>query len=235
MTTSTFVTNLATNYQSLLEAISKYEKRYQRNEHDVQLLAVSKTRSIDEIRAIATLGQKHFAENYVQEAVDKIAKITDIGLTWHFIGPIQKNKTRLIAKNFHWVQSVDREIIAIRLSDQRPENMPNLNVCLQINIDNESSKSGIRRDQAIALAKVVHELPNLTLRGLMVIPAATDDIQQQTAAFAKMASLLDELKQHNFDVDTLSMGMSNDFEAAIASSSTMIRIGTALFGPRHNP
>ena len=224
---------LASNYQALQEKISLYTQRYQRQPDDVLLIAVSKTRSIEEIRALAELGQVHFGESYVQESVDKIAKITDVPLVWHFIGPIQKNKTKLIAENFQWVHSIDREVIAKRLNDQRPERLPKLNVCIQINIDNEVSKSGIAPNEALALAKIVDKLPNLSLRGLMAIPSATQDEQLQTRAFKQMSLLFNELKQHNFDIDTLSMGMSNDFKAAIANGATMIRIGTALFGPRN--
>lgn len=229
MTTST----LANNYQATKEKISLLEQRYQRHTDEVCLIAVSKTRSVEEIRSIASLGQRHFGENYVQEALDKITQITDIPLIWHFIGPIQKNKTKLIAEHFDWVHSVDREVVATRLNDQRPKSLPKLNICLQINIDNEKSKSGIPTDELSALAKSIAELPNLTLRGLMAIPTATDDIAQQMSAFKKMNVLFSELKSHYNQVDTLSMGMSNDFETAIANGSTMIRIGTALFGPRN--
>ncbi len=229
MTTST----LATNLHTVQEKIALYAERYHRQLNDIQLIAVSKTRSVEEIRALAQLGQTHFGENYVQESVDKITTITDIPLTWHFIGPIQKNKTKLIAQHFHWVHSIDREVVAIRLNDQRPTELANLNVCLQINIDNESNKSGVLASEAFALANKVHTLPNLTLRGLMAIPSATKNTQKQTLAFKKMSSLLNELKQHYPDLDTLSMGMSNDFESAIANGSTMVRIGTALFGPRN--
>ena len=228
MTTST----LANNLSIVQDKIALIAKRHQRAVNEVALIAVSKTRSIEEIRALAQHGQIDFAENYVQESVDKITKITDIPLTWHFIGPIQKNKTKLIAEHFHWVHSIDREIIAQRLNDQRPNKLVNLNVCMQINIDNESTKSGISAEKAYSLAEFIHSLPRLTLRGLMAIPSATDDVKKQTSAFKKMSSLLNELKQTYPTLDTLSMGMSNDFESAIANGSTMVRIGTALFGPR---
>ena len=225
--------NLSNNLSAVRQQIADVSKQHQRSSDEVCLIAASKTRSTEEIRALAALGQFHFGENYVQEAVDKIAEITDIELVWHFIGPIQKNKTRLIAENFSWVHSIDRESVATRLSNQRPSTLPALNICLQINIDNEDSKSGISPTALLPLAESIQQLPNLKLRGLMAIPSASHDFDQQTAAFQKMADLLTELKQHDFDVDTLSMGMSNDYQAAIACGSTMVRIGTAIFGPRH--
>ncbi len=226
--------SIASNYETVRGKISIFEQRYARQVNDVCLIAVSKTRSVEEIRSLAALGQRHFGENYVQEAIDKIADITDIPLIWHFIGPIQKNKTKLIAQHFVWVHSVEREVIATRLNDQRPASLPKLNVCLQINIDNEASKSGITAQQAPALAAKVSAMPNLILRGLMAIPVATDDINQQLYSFKKMSALFSELQQQHEYMDTLSMGMSNDYEAAIANGATMIRIGTALFGPRRN-
>ncbi len=225
--------NLSNNLIAVRQQIADVSKRHQRNSDEICLIAVSKTRSVKEIRALAVHGQIHFGENYVQESIDKIAEITDIELVWHFIGPIQKNKTKLIAENFSWVHSIDRESVATRLSNQRPPNLPALNICLQINIDNEDSKSGISPTELLPLAKTIQQLPNLKLRGLMAIPSASHEFDQQTAAFQKMANLLAELKQNGFDVDTLSMGMSNDYEAAIACGSTMVRIGTAIFGPRH--
>ncbi|MFK7793943.1 MAG: YggS family pyridoxal phosphate-dependent enzyme [Gammaproteobacteria bacterium] len=227
------INNLSNNLITVRRQIDEVSKLHHRNSADVCLIAVSKTRSSDEIRTLAAQGQTHFGENYVQESVDKIAEITDIALVWHFIGPIQKNKTKLIAENFSWVHSIDRESVATRLNNQRPPDLPALNICLQINIDNEDSKSGIPSSALLPLAESIEQLPNLKLRGLMAIPNASNEFDQQSAAFQKMADLLAELKQHNFDVDTLSMGMSNDYEAAIANGSTMVRIGTAIFGPRH--
>lgn len=225
--------NLASNLNRVRNQISDSEVRYHRNEGDVCLIAVSKTRSTQEIIELAAQGQIHFGENYVQEAVDKITEITDIELIWHFIGPIQKNKTKLIAENFSWVHSIDRESVAIRLNNQRPTQLPALNVCLQINIDNEQSKSGISSEELLPLARSMQALPNLKLRGLMAIPSASEGFEQQSSSFQKMADLLNELKQHDLEVDTLSMGMSNDYQAAIACGSTMVRIGTAIFGPRN--
>ncbi len=229
MSTQDLTNNLAT----VRKKIADICKRHQRGRDEVCLIPVSKTRSVQEIRALAAQGQIHFGENYAQESVDKIAEITDIALIWHFIGPIQKNKTKLIAENFSWVHSIDRESVALRLNDQRPSTLPALNVCLQINIDDEDSKSGITPTELLPLAETIQELPNLKLRGLMAIPKATQEFEQQSAAFHKMATLLNQLKQHDMDVDTLSMGMSNDYEAAIACGSTMVRIGTAIFGPRN--
>ncbi len=225
--------NLASNLNRVRNQISDSEVRYHRNEGDVCLIAVSKTRSTQEIIELAAQGQIHFGENYVQEAVDKITEITDIELIWHFIGPIQKNKTKLIAENFSWVHSIDRESVAIRLNNQRPTQLQALNVCLQINIDNEQSKSGISSEELLPLARSMQALPNLKLRGLMAIPSASEGFEQQSSSFQKMADLLNELKQHDLEVDTLSMGMSNDYQAAIACGSTMVRIGTAIFGPRN--
>ena len=229
MTTVNLANNLATVRDQILQSC----QRHHRSSDDVCLIAVSKTRSEQEIRDVAREGQIHFGENYVQESVDKIAKITDIELVWHFIGPIQKNKTKLIAEHFSWVHSIDRESVAVRLNNQRPSNMPALNICLQINIDDENSKSGIAASKLIPLAESIQQLPNLKLRGLMAIPSASDNFDQQSASFQKMADLLVELKQHHLEADTLSMGMSNDYDAAIACGATMVRIGTAIFGPRH--
>ena len=181
--------NLAINLATVKQQISQLEQRYQRASGEVCLIAVSKTRSIEEIQTLAALGQIHFGENYVQEAVDKMTKITDDMLTWHFIGPIQKNKTKLIAENFSWVHSIDRESVAVRLNNQRPADLPALNICLQINIDQESTKSGISPTQLLALAKCIRELPRLKLRGLMAIPSSTDDFEQQSIAFTKMTEL----------------------------------------------
>ncbi|KDE40134.1 MAG: YggS family pyridoxal phosphate-dependent enzyme [Nitrincola lacisaponensis] len=198
----------------------------------VTLLAVSKTRSADEVREAFQLGLRCFGENYLQEALEKMADLTDLDIEWHFIGPIQSNKTRLIAQTFSWVHSVDRLKIAQRLSEQRPEHLPPLNVCLQVNIDDEQSKSGCSMTEALALAQQIDALPNLKLRGLMAIPAPTDDTAQQRRSFAAIARLADELNQQGLHLDTLSMGMSSDLQAAIEEGSTLVRVGTALFGPR---
>ncbi|VXA92205.1 putative enzyme [Pseudomonas sp. 8BK] len=201
----------------------------QRDCATVGLLAVSKTKPAAAIRQAFAAGTRNFGENYLQEALEKQAELSDLPLTWHFIGPIQSNKTKPIAEHFAWVHSVDRLKIAQRLSDQRPAHLPPLNICLQVNVSGEASKSGCNPDELPALAQAVTQLPNLRLRGLMTIPEPTDDPSEQRAAFARLRELQQDL---NLDLDTLSMGMSHDLEAAIAEGATWVRIGTALFGAR---
>lgn len=207
-------------------------KQAGRPRDSVQLLAVSKTRSADEVRSAADQGLTHFGENYLQEALDKIEQLSDLELEWHFIGPIQSNKTRPIAEHFDWVHSVDRLKIGQRLSEQRPAGLEPLNICLQVNISREESKSGSDPDEALALAKALSELPGIRLRGLMAIPAATDDPEEQHRAFADLRQLLEKIRAELPDLDTLSMGMSGDLIPAIEEGATIVRIGTALFGPR---
>ncbi|AAZ96621.1 Protein of unknown function UPF0001 [Thiobacillus denitrificans ATCC 25259] len=206
-----------------------------RDPRAVTLLAVSKTYDHNAVRNIARLGHREFGENYLQEALDKQRALADLDLVWHFIGPIQRNKTRRVAENFSWAHCVDRLCIAERLSEQRPADAPPLNVCLEVNVSGEPSKGGVPADAAIALAKQVSALPRLRLRGLMAIPAPTRDRACQRAAFARVRRLFEALKAHGLPVDTLSMGMSGDFEAAIAEGATIVRIGTAIFGPRFYP
>lgn len=227
------MTEIKNHLQAVLQQIHAAENAANRPENSVNLLAVSKTWPADRLRELALSGQRDFGENYLQEALEKIHVLADLSLTWHFIGPIQSNKTRDIAANFAWVQSVDRQKIAQRLNDQRPNELPPLNICLQVNIDNEDTKSGLTVEELPALAQQVNEMPNLCLRGLMVIPTATDDINQQHDAFKRSFALFKELKNNYPTVDTLSMGMSGDLDAAIAEGSNMVRIGTALFGKRH--
>ena len=199
----------------------------------VRLLAVSKRHSLDKIHSLYELGQRDFGESYVQEALDKIHRNEHKDIIWHFIGPIQSNKTRDIAENFHWVHSVDRVKIAQRLSDQRPEQLPPLSVCLQVNISQEPQKSGFTENELFDVFSDISKLPNLTLRGLMAIPKPEPDFGQQRLAFRQLHTLLQQLnKEFATNMDTLSMGMSNDLEAAIAEGATIIRIGTALFGAR---
>ena len=224
--------SLTENYKELVSQIKQFCKDSGRESTEVTLLAVSKTRSADEIRQAYHQGLCCFGENYVQEAVDKIVELADLPIEWHFIGPLQSNKTRQVAENFSWVHSVDRLKIAKRLSEQRPANLPALNICLQVNIDDEQSKSGCHPDEALELARQITELPNLKLRGLMAIPAPTEDSALQHLAFKAVAELSEKLKQEGLLLDTLSMGMSSDLEAAIAEGSTMVRVGTALFGAR---
>ena len=195
----------------------------------VGLLAVSKTQPAAAIRDAFASGLRDFGENYLQEALDKQAELDDLPLTWHFIGPIQSNKTKAIAEHFDWVHSVDRLKIAQRLSDQRSAELPPLNICLQVNVSGEASKSGCAPQEVQQLARAITALPRLRLRGLMCIPAPSEDPAEQRAAFARLRQLRDELA---LDLDTLSMGMSQDLEAAIAEGATWVRIGTALFGAR---
>ena len=198
----------------------------------VQLLAVSKTFPADAVAQMATLGQRDFGENYIQEGVDKISALADLGLVWHCIGPVQGNKTRLVAEHFDWVHSVDRLKIAQRLSDQRPGHLAPLNVCIQVNIDGGAAKAGVAPDEALALASAVAALPGLRLRGLMTIPEPAADFAAALAVHCAAKALFDDLRTSGLDIDTLSMGMSADLEAAIQAGSTMVRVGSALFGGR---
>ncbi|MES1943401.1 alanine racemase domain-containing protein [Salinisphaera sp. PC39] len=198
----------------------------------IRLVAVSKTRPADDIAAAAEAGQRDFGENYLQEALPKIEALRGRDLTWHFIGPIQSNKTRDIAAAFDWVHSVDRFKIARRLSDQRPDDLPPLEVCLQVNIDDQASKSGVAPADALELARAVAGFPRLRLRGLMAIPAPSEDPAAQRAPFAALRRLRDELNAAGLSLDTLSMGMTGDLEAAVAEGATIVRVGTAVFGER---
>ena len=223
---------LSKNITALLERVRRTAQKSQFRNSDILVLAVSKTRPAEDIRAAYSFGLDHFGENYLQEALDKIADLADLPLTWHFIGPIQSNKTRAIAEHFHWVHSVEREKIARRLNDQRPAQLPPLQVCLQVNISGEASKSGVSPEELPALAEAVMQMPRLALRGLMALPAPCEDPAEQRAAFARLRALRDGLRTVAPGMDTLSMGMSGDMEAAIAEGATILRIGTAIFGPR---
>lgn len=214
--------------------ISDAEKRYSRAPGSVSLLAVSKSQPLTRIKQALDCGQRLLGESYLQQAQDKIEKLSDYNIEWHFIGAIQTNKTRLIAQLFHWVHSVDRYKIAVRLSKQRPSTMPLLNICLQINVSEESSKSGVRLDQLTEIAEQIATLPKLRLRGLMAIPEKTDSVEKQRYYFAVLRKAFERLNNLGHEIDTLSMGMSNDMEAAIAEGATIVRIGTAIFGPRAN-
>ncbi len=230
---------LEQNCQALAQRIDAACRAAGRSRDEVSLLAVSKTFPADRVLALAALGQRRFGENYLQEALDKIAECAarapDVPLEWHFIGPIQSNKTRPIAEHFDWVHSVDRERIARRLSEQRPAGMAPLQVCIQVNIGDEDSKSGCKPDQAVALARLVAGLPGLHLRGLMAIPRPLTDPLAQQAQFAQVRGLLTQLSSDGLAVDVLSMGMSDDLEAAIAQGATIVRVGSALFGRRPAP
>ncbi len=202
-----------------------------RDPNGVTLLAVSKKHTTDAIRALAREGQRDFGENYVNEAVDKIRALDGLELCWHFIGPLQSNKTREVAEHFDWVHSVDRARVARRLSQQRPDTRAPLNVCIQMNIDGEPDKSGVAADEARELARLVHSLPGLRLRGVMAIPRA-DAADRNRAAFQNLAMTLSHWRHTIGDLDTLSMGMSGDYDVAIEEGATLIRLGTALFGSR---
>ncbi len=221
--------------KAVLQKIHAAEATYHRAEGSVQLLAVSKTKPVEDIREAWACGQRAFGENYAQELEDKYEALDDLDIEWHYIGPLQSNKTRIIANYADWMHSIDREKIARRLSEQRPEHLPPLNICLQINISGEVSKSGIAIDEIRSLAEVIAPLPGLRLRGLMTLPAPVQDFDEQRAAFARVRQAFDALNESGLGLDTLSMGMSNDLEAAIAEGATMVRIGTAIFGQRARP
>ena len=218
--------------KQFLDEIHDIESQYGRSERSVTLLAVSKTRTVKEIEKLVGQGQLCFGENYLQEAIEKIQSLQHRNLEWHYIGKIQSNKTRQIAAHFDWVHTVDRLKIAQRLSDQRPENLSPIKICLQINTSGEASKGGMSFETLPELAMEVSQLPNIELRGLMTLPAPADEIEQQRSPFRGLHKALDSLGQKGLELDTLSMGTTNDYEAAIAEGATMIRIGTALFGSR---
>ena len=223
---------IAFNLEQVLQRIANSVNIYRTDNSDVQLIAVSKTRPPDAIREAWAQGQRMFGENYVQEAVEKINALQDLDIEWHYIGPIQSNKTALIAQNFDWCQSVDRSKIARRLSAQRPDDKPPLNVCVQLNISAEETKSGTDETALWSLADEIATLEHLTLRGLMAIPERQTDFEQQRQSFNRMHALFEQMQHRYNSVDTLSMGMSNDLEAAVAAGSTMVRIGTDIFGAR---
>ncbi len=220
------------NIAKVQQRIAEAEKKYGRKPGSVQLMAVSKTRPAALIRTAAECGLTELGENYLQEALDKQQELADLELIWHFIGPIQSNKTRAIAEHFDWVHSVDRFKIAQRLNDQRPKAMTPLNICLQVNISGEATKSGLKLAQLEGMMEQLAALPHIRVRGLMAIPQATDIIEQQHRAFAQLAVALQRLQQKHPNMTTLSMGMSKDMEAAIAEGATIVRIGTDIFGPR---
>jgi pyridoxal phosphate enzyme (YggS family) len=224
--------SLGSRLQTVQQRIDDAVSEYGRPAGAVELLAVSKTRSSAELRAMAELGIRRFGENYLQEALQKIQDLADLELEWHFIGPIQSNKTKPIAEHFDWVHSVDRLKVARRLSEQRPASRTPLNICLQVNISGEQSKSGVSLADLPELARQVASLPQLQLRGLMTIPAPSEEFEEQRKTFRVMHQALQQLRQEGLQLDTLSMGMSADLEAAIAEGATLVRIGTALFGPR---
>ncbi|MBX3619520.1 MAG: YggS family pyridoxal phosphate-dependent enzyme [Rhizobacter sp.] len=225
---------IASNIQQVHQRIARACAVAQRPVQSVTLLTVSKTFSAEAVREAFAAGERHFGENYVQEGVDKIAALADLReqITWHLIGPLQSNKTRVVAEHFDWVHSVDRLKIAERLSEQRPNTLAPLQLCLQVNVSGEASKSGVAPADVGALAQAVARLPRVRLRGLMAIPEPTDDPARQAAPHRLLRDLLQRLQGEGLVLDTLSMGMSGDLEAAIAEGATLVRVGTAIFGRR---
>lgn len=223
---------IAANLQGVISRIEQSARTAGREARDIVLVAVTKTFGPDAIRAAHAAGQRDFGESYAQEALGKIPVLADLGLVWHFIGPIQSNKTRQIAESFAWVHSVDRLKIAERLAAQRPPAMPPLQVCIEVNVSGEATKAGVAPDAVRAIAMAIGGLPRLRLRGLMAIPEPTEDPVLQRKRFESLRELREALNRDGIALDTLSMGMSDDFEAAIAAGSTMVRVGTAIFGPR---
>jgi len=219
-------------FNKVLNRISKAAMDAQRDPGSITLMAVSKTKPPQDIILAYQAGARHFGENYLQEAQHKIAALNALPITWHFIGPIQSNKTRPIAELFDWVHSVDRLKVAQRLSDQRPHELNPLQICLQVNVSNEPTKSGVALHEAEALALAIDALPNIVLRGLMAIPEPSDEFEAQQSAFLKVRDLFEQIQRRIPQIDTLSMGMSQDLEAAIAEGATIVRIGTDIFGAR---
>ncbi len=226
------MTTIAERLLAVRSRVAAAAQAVGRSTDDVQLMAVSKTWPAEAVREAAEAGQRVFGENYVQEGVDKVEALRGMGLEWHFIGPLQSNKTRPVANAFDWVHSIDRLRIAERLSAQRDVHLAPLNVCVQVNVSGEDSKSGVAPEQAIELAHAVAVLPQLRLRGLMCIPEPTEDVALLRARFGLLRSLRDALLKGGLEVDTLSMGMSHDIEPAIAEGATIVRVGTAIFGER---
>jgi PLP dependent protein len=228
------MTDLAHHLEAVRERIAAAARNADRAPESVELLAVSKTFPAEDVRAVHAAGQRAFGENYVQEAVDKIEALADLraSLEWHFIGPLQSNKTRPVAERFDWVHSVGRLKIAQRLSEQRPADMAPLNVCLQVNVSGEDSKSGVAPEEAVEIAHAIAALPNLRLRGLMSIPEPAQTLDEQRAPHRRLRELFDALRADGLALDTLSMGMSADLEAAVLEGATIVRVGTAIFGAR---
>lgn len=224
---------IADNLQAVQARIAKAAAAAGRSPESIRLLAVSKTWPLASVIDAADAGQRAFGENYVQEGIDKIAAISGRNLEWHFIGPLQSNKSKPVAEAFDWVHSIDRLKIAERLSAQRPAYLTPLQVCVQVNVSGEASKSGCAPDEALALCRAVASLPGLRLRGLMAIPEPSDDLAAQRAPFRRLREIYDHIRAAGLPLDTLSMGMSHDLEAAVAEGATIVRIGTAIFGERN--
>ncbi len=228
------MTAISSNLQAVHRALAQSMRAVRRSPGGVELLAVSKAFPAAAVHEAYQAGQRAFGESYVQEALDKIAALRDLPLQWHFIGPIQSNKTRAIAEHFSWVHSVDRLKIAERLSAQRPPDLPPLNVCIQVNVSGETSKGGVAPGEVTELAQAVSRLPQLHLRGLMAIPAPVEGVEAQRIPYARLYELMQGLNKQGLGLDTLSMGMSHDFEAAVQEGATIVRVGTAIFGERHS-
>lgn len=226
------MTAILSNLQATRKAVAEAVQAAHRDVAKVHLLAVSKTFPATAVREAYQAGQTAFGENYLQEALDKMESLRDLPLEWHFIGPIQSNKTRAIAEHFAWVHSVDRLKVAERLSAQRPPHLPPLNICLQVNVSGEESKSGVAPEEVERLAQAVSGLPHLKLRGLMAIPAPVAKEADQRLPFSRMRAIFEKLNSLGLDLDTLSMGMSQDFAAAILEGATIVRVGSAIFGAR---
>ena len=226
------MSTIESNLQVVRARIATAARAAGREPGDIALLAVSKTFAAGAVRAAYAAGQGEFGENYVQEGLEKIAALSALPLVWHFIGPIQSNKTRAIAEHFNWVHSVAREKIALRLAQARPPELGPLDICLQVNVSEETSKSGVAPEEVRPLAEAVRTLPRLTLRGLMAVPEPSDDIELQCRRFSGLRLLLEQLNTAGFGLDTLSMGMSQDLEAAVREGATIVRVGTAIFGER---
>ena len=229
------MTTIASSLQAVNARIARVAQSVGRQSEEITLLAASKTNPAEQLRKAWLAGQTIFGENYLQEALAKMPALADLPIEWHFIGPIQSNKTKRIAENFAWVHSVDRAKIADRLSKDRSESLPPLQICLQVNVSGEDSKSGVEPEELAALAAHVVRLPHLKLRGLMAVPELTTATALQRSQFHLLRELYDQLKQDGYELDTLSMGMSEDMDIAIAEGATMVRVGTAIFGPRRYP
>jgi pyridoxal phosphate enzyme (YggS family) len=226
------MTSISERLQAIQARILQAEQQTGRAAGSVSLIAVSKTQPPDAIRQAFLAGQRAFGENYLQEALEKMVQLEDLPLEWHFIGPIQSNKTRPVAEHFDWVHGIDRLKIAQRLNDARPDTKAPLNVCIEVNVSSESSKGGLPPEEVLKLAEAIAPLPKLRLRGLMAIPAPTHDIALQHQQFRVLRELFESLREQGMSLDTLSMGMSDDFPIAITEGATIVRIGTAIFGPR---
>ncbi len=226
------MTTVASNFQTVKDRIARVAQSIGRQSDEITLLAASKTNPADALREAWVAGQTIFGENYLQEALAKMPALVDLPIEWHFIGPIQSNKTRRIAENFAWVHSVDRAKVADRLSKDRPESLPPLQICLQVNVSGEDSKSGVEPEELAALAAHVVNLPHLKLRGLMAVPELTTATALQRSQFHLLRESFEQLKRDGYELDTLSMGMSEDMDIALAEGATMVRVGTAIFGPR---